>query len=183
MVRNCLHGWPANERWTMDNLSKRFKHTLLKIGEDDDGRKIRCKFKYFADYMRHTQDDSPLYLFETGLDYSPEAATLLDDYSVPDLFPYDYLNLCSREHKPPFRWFCVGPERSGTTLHKDPLATNAWNAVTSGLKRWVVMDPAIPRPIARGTKHRKKGDGSEAIDYFDKILPKIKLENPGLEIY
>ena len=182
IVRNCNNQWPATKLWRMDKLMKRFKHSMFKIGEDDDGKKIRSKFKYFADYLENNQDDSPLYLFETGFDYSPEIATLLNDYDIPDLFPNDYLNLCSRENKPPFRWFCIGPERSGSTVHKDPLGTNAWNAVTSGYKRWVVMKPTIPKPIARGSKYRKKGEGTEAIDYFDVLLPRIKSNNPSLEI-
>lgn len=184
IVRGGLNDWPAIKSglWSTERLQKRFKHSMFKIGEEDNGRKIRAKFKYFNDYMKNNQDDSPLYLFESGFDFAPEMAGLLDDFSIPDVFPHDYLNLCGKENKPPSRWFCIGPKRSGTTVHKDPLGTNAWNAVTSGLKRWVVIDPTIPRSLARGTKYRKKGEGTEAIDYFDLLLPRIKSENPGIHL-
>ena len=185
IIRNAVNHWPAikDGRWSIDSLLPRFKHAMFKVGEDDDGRKIKAKVKYFIDYMQRNQDDSPLYLFESGLDTTPEGASLLEDYSIPAYFPHDYLNLCGRENKPPFRWWSIGPKRSGTTVHKDPLGTNAWNAVTCGRKRWILFEPSVPRPIARGKKYRLKGEDDEAIHYFDYLLPRIINGNPAIKAY
>lgn len=61
--------------------------------------------------------------------------TLLDDYEVPPFFAQDYFDLLPREDGPPYRWLLVGPRRSGSRVHKDPLATSAWNASVYGIKR------------------------------------------------
>ena len=119
-----------NHSWTMSALESRFPHQLFKCGEDDSGRRLRIKFKYFADYCRVQRDDSPIYLFQSALQEETMSASLLDDFVVPDVMPFDLFNLVGMDKKPPYRWFCIGPKRSGTTVHKDPLGTSAWNAVS-----------------------------------------------------
>lgn len=141
------------------------------------------KFKYFADYMSKQQDDSPLYLFETGMESNADMSKLKEDFTVPDLFPHDWFGLLNKEARPPFRWFCIGPRRSGTTVHTDPLGTSAWNAVTHGTKRWVLFEPSVSKRVAKGKDVTKKGEDDEAVMYFDFILPRIKKANPDLKVY
>jgi len=50
------------------------------------------------------------------------------------------------EQRPDFRWVIIGPARSGSTFHKDPNATSAWNAVIEGRKGWVMFPPDICPP-------------------------------------
>lgn len=72
----------------------------------------------------------------------------------------------------------MGPERSGSTIHIDPLDTSAWNTSLVGHKRWVLFPNHIPKFIVKGKAFRGKNYEDEAINYFVHILPKI-IESEG----
>jgi len=183
IVEGACADWPAMQRWSIDALEERFRHVAFKVAKDDKGKKLRMKFKYYADYLRNQHDDSPLYLFETNVDDNGYIRFLNHDFEVPDLFPHDYFALVNHDSRPPFRWFCIGPKRSGTTVHTDPLGTAAWNAVTHGRKHWVLFDPKESRRIVKGKDVIRSGEDDEAIMYFDFILPRIKKAHPELKVY
>jgi len=48
--------------------------------------------------------------------------------------------------RPAYRWILVGPTRSGSTFHKDPNHTSAWNGLLSGIKKWIMYPPDWPPP-------------------------------------
>ena len=77
---------------------------------------------------------------------------------------------------PPHRWFLIGPKRSGSEIHQDPLGTSAWNTSVQGHKRWILIPPAdgLYKKFARGKHLMKKGEDDEAIHYFDFIWPRLK---------
>jgi histone arginine demethylase JMJD6 len=50
----------------------------------------------------------------------------------------------------------IGPERSGTTVHLDPLNTSAWNTSLTGYKRWVIFGSNVPKSIVKGKEFRPK---------------------------
>jgi histone arginine demethylase JMJD6 len=74
-------------------LYYRFKDSKVKVGEDDDGYKVKLKFKYFMDYLLYNKDDSPLYLFESSVENHKELKTVMKDYSVPKYFKEDLFEL------------------------------------------------------------------------------------------
>ncbi len=168
-------GWTATQTWSFDSIRRRFKDRMFKVGEDDDGYKIKAKMKYFLQYLFGNKDDSPLYIFDSSYDEDSFSKSILEDYKVPSYFKEDLFKLVGEKRRPPYRWFLMGPERSGSCVHLDPLATSAWNTVIVGRKRWVLFPPGTPRAIVKGLEVIKKGEDDEAINYFVDLLPRIKV--------
>ncbi len=170
------NAWPALERWKLDNLQNdpELRERPLKCGEDDDEHSIRIKLKHFMKYLHNNIDDSPLYIFEGSFDEDRLAKSLLQDYRVPSYFNEDLFHLVGEKRRPPYRWFLVGPERSGTCVHIDPLATSAWNTLIEGKKRWVLFPPHISKSTVKGKSVIKKDEDDEAVHYFTTILPRMK---------
>lgn len=149
--------WPVYERWDMDTLLDRYGDVVFRAEAVD------WPLRMYAQYMDDNQDESPLYLFDRGFvekmslrvgghagehdDYydDDDAAA---DYSPPSCFGEDLFDVLE-DQRPDSKWLIVGPARSGSTFHKDPNATSAWNAVIKGAKYWIVFpssDTAGPPP-------------------------------------
>uniref|UniRef100_A0A7S3G240 JmjC domain-containing protein n=1 Tax=Palpitomonas bilix TaxID=652834 RepID=A0A7S3G240_9EUKA len=178
IIKGIADGWPAMERWTLERLEKEYRNEIFKVGEDDDGYRISIKMKYFMEYLRTNKDDSPLYIFDSkvakkkGKREEKHHHRITDDFEVPKYFREDLLQYAGKSHRPPYRWFLVGPKRSGTNVHIDPLGTSAWNTLISGRKRWVVFPFATKKSyIKPGAK--VLGDG-EAITWFSKLIPQTR---------
>jgi histone arginine demethylase JMJD6 len=131
------------------------------------------RLKYFLKYLQTTKDDSPLYIFDSRFENDSVGKSLLNDYSVPKYFPEDLFSLVGEKRRPPYRWLLIGPRRSGTTLHIDPLGTSAWNTVLVGVKMWVLFPPSADKKIVKGETVRERGEDDESVNYFVDHLPRI----------
>jgi hypothetical protein len=65
------------------------------------------------------------------------------------------------------RWVVIGPARSGSGLHIDPLATSAWNTLLGGHKRWALFPPGTPKHLVL-----PKGVEREAAAWFTHVYPR-----------
>jgi len=121
------------------------------VGSDDDGYAVRLSLRRFLEYCNDPDhgvvDDSPLYIFDGTFSERTGTAAMLGDYSVPPYFSEDLFRLAGERRRPPYRWFVMGPARSGSGLHIDPLATSAWNTLVQGHKRWALFPPGTPKQV------------------------------------
>lgn len=162
---------------------------------------LKYYLRYATDPEQGLKDDSPLYIFDAtfgkrklhhsarrgkvdveedkkhryDVEKSQATTHLVDDYSVPEYFRDDLFQLAGGR-RPPFRWIVIGPPRSGTGIHVDPLGTSAWNALISGVKRWVLFPPETSKSIVK-----PKLKNSEASTWFAQVYPRLKEKDANGE--
>ncbi|ONH67728.1 Bifunctional arginine demethylase and lysyl-hydroxylase PSR [Cyberlindnera fabianii] len=127
--------WPS---WSLGTLRSRFKD--VKFRQES----VQWPLDFYAQYFAENRDESPLYLFDCQ---SIAMKQLVKEYTVPSIFTKDALQVFNEvSTRPDYRWIIVGPARSGSTFHKDPNATSAWNANLTGKKLWIMLEPGVPPP-------------------------------------
>lgn len=137
--------WPVYGKWTPEHLLQTYPDVKFRAEAVD------WPMSKYMDYMSNSSDESPLYLFDRAFvektnisvgHHVPSAA-----YWPPTCFGEDLFSVLGA-HRPDSRWLILGPARSGSTFHKDPNATSAWNAVLTGAKYWLMFpsSPTLPPP-------------------------------------
>lgn len=132
--------WKVSREWSFEYLAKHFADVAFRAEAVD------WTMDKYLSYMRSTTDESPLYLFDRSFVEKMELSVSADgDYEPPSCFQEDLFAVFGAQ-RPDHRWLIIGPERSGSTFHKDPNATSAWNAVIRGSKYWIMFPPSIIPP-------------------------------------
>ncbi|KAF2281256.1 F-box domain-containing protein [Westerdykella ornata] len=137
--------WPVYGSWTPQTLLEKYPDVKFRAEAVD------WPTRKYIDYMYDNADESPLYVFDrafaekTGIKVGREAPDAA--YWPPDCFGEDLFDVLG-DLRPDCRWMIMGPKRSGSTFHKDPNATCAWNGVLTGSKYWLMFpsSPSLPPP-------------------------------------
>ncbi|KAK1711086.1 F-box domain-containing protein [Colletotrichum lupini] len=142
VLTNYIQKWPVCHGWTIDTISKRYHDVEFRAEAVD------WPFSTYNEYMNNNDDESPLYLFDKKFAEKMKITIGQEEgaaYWKPECFGPDLFELLGKE-RPAHRWLIIGPERSGSTFHKDPNGTSAWNAVIQGAKYWIMFPPAAMVP-------------------------------------
>lgn len=142
ILTDCIRAWPVCDQWSLQRLLKMYADVEFRAEAVD------WPFSAYYDYMINSKDESPLYLFDKAFAEKMKITIGKHDgaaYWKPDCFGPDLFELLDSE-RPAHRWLIVGPAGSGSTFHKDPNATSAWNAVIQGAKYWIMFPPNVEVP-------------------------------------
>lgn len=158
--------WPVFDTWSIETLLKLYSDVKFRAEAVD------WPFDTYVEYMKNNNDESPLYLFDRSfaekmkIQVADSASAHLYDeptgessedqrnarkvaYWAPSFFGPDLFSVLDSQ-RPDHRWMIIGPARSGSTFHKDPNATCAWNAVLRGRKYWIMFPSSSSLPPPPG---------------------------------
>ncbi|KAL8869690.1 MAG: hypothetical protein Q9174_004083 [Haloplaca sp. 1 TL-2023] len=138
--------WPAFHQWSLSFLREHYGDVVFRAEAVD------WPYSTYSDYMSNNQDESPLYLFDHS--FVEKMGLKVGDvgkghYWPPACFGEDLFDVFG-DQRPDRRWLIVGDARSGSSFHKDPNATSAWNAVLRGSKYWIMFPSDLSYPAPPG---------------------------------
>lgn len=150
ILQHAMDDWAAfnppqdqpQRRWTLENLAKRCPTGRFRA------EAVLSTLDTYAQYAKTcATEDTPSYLFDSEFcaTAAKDGADLEQDFQVPSFWTSDLFKVL-QDQRPDYRWLIIGPARSGSTFHKDPNHTSAWNAVTSGSKAWIVFPEDVQPP-------------------------------------
>jgi len=193
-VACILEGCTAASAWPAGDACWSPAALLLVLGAET---RIEAKdaaatvsFGDYCEYLCHPQgaalDDNPVYLWESLVDNDPAHSAIIGMFQVPLLFgllqglhtPGDAADLlsCAGDDGRLFgnhRWLLIGPPRSGSALHVDPLGTSAWNLLLLGKKLWCVFPPLGAAEAEDFLRESSADEELCAAQWFALVLPRL----------
>ncbi|KAI5798867.1 putative F-box and JmjC domain protein [Geopyxis carbonaria] len=133
ILTSPVKDWLGYKSWTTESLVSAYGDVKFRA------ESVNWKLRDYVSYMENQDDESPLYLFDKEF-IEKTKGEMEAGFTVPECFGRDFFEVLG-DQRPDRRWMILGPRRSGSTFHKDPNATSAWNAVIYGEKYWIMFPP------------------------------------------
>ena len=187
MPLNALHCLVHN---SFENLLKRFGGISWRFSDTHGEMTTLETYAKYIVNLEGLTDDSPLAIYDSEFGDDAPTNVLLDEYMVPPCFSPDLFSVANSIVRPPYRWILIGPARSGTGLHVDPLWTNAWVTLLQGCKRWLLFPPDTPPELIRMDGPTQIPSSIWFSQYYDMVTkddfphrPVHVLQQPGDTVF
>ena len=118
LITGLCEGQGCAHRWTPSQLLEDFADWRALVGRGEKKEQVRLALRHFGRYCETDgrTDDSPLYVFDPEFGEDSIGRRLLRDNAVPKYFREDLFKHAGSA-RPPYRWFLMGPPRSGSGVH------------------------------------------------------------------
>lgn len=158
IIDGCTETWKAMKTCRFESLVQRYGHLEWRFSDTHGETMSLETYQKYISGLEGRSDDAPLAVYDSQF-HLDERAAILDEYHVPSCFDTDLFAYLSDDddqevddnqeesQRPPYRWILMGPSRSGTGLHVDPVGTHAWVTLVEGCKRWILFPPETDRNI------------------------------------
>ena len=190
--KTLSNGKDNEKEWTLEKLCTRnfINCVHFQCGVDKNGIDVSLNLReYMEKYVIGCNDRNPMLIFD-AIVMEQEEVDLINDFACPALFSQDdYLKHIDPISRPPFQWFIYGPKNSGSPVHQDPMGTQAWNALCSGKKLWILFHPATPKELLptksldigiNNNNKKNEKQKEEDIDLWEDLYSWIYLELPEI---
>jgi len=147
ILTKTVRAWPVFKTWNTTSLLENYGDVMFRAESVD------WSLSTYLEYMQNNADESPLYLFDRAFASKMDLNTNNNQtplaYWPPECLGEDLFDVLG-DKRPDSKWLIIGPARSGSTYHKDPNATSAWNAVIQGSKYWIMFPSSSSYPPPPG---------------------------------
>jgi len=149
--RGACKDWVASRKWSTDFFRNQYGSEVVQVQECNTGTFCTMQVHEYLDYLNHHKNFGgdkllywapqilkqtafePLFHDYPGLPQFPRDRCVLWNYGTVCRGPLHFLQQ--------FQWIFLGPGGAFTRTHIDPVGSAAWNALISGRKRFVFVDP------------------------------------------
>jgi JmjC domain, hydroxylase len=190
LIEGCCtkdNGWDLNV-FQFDHLVQNYGSDQWRFSDTHgETTTLYTYAKYIQSLDGAVTDDSPLAIYDSQFgnknsDEIDNRSDLLRSYTIPTCFDTDlYRYIDNIDSRPPYRWILIGPERSGTGLHIDPVGTHAWVTLTQGCKKWILFPPDTCKDDIGMIQNQPQIPSSIWFtQYYDTILKKYEDKCSGI---